>query len=303
MSRQQRENIKTEADKNVSYNHSRLPDRSRNTPCRNEMDTIKPAPKSSLESFKSLLEIMGEETSSLHALGGLEVGPFMDLIGFLPAQIHLNIRRDGMKTKECVVVGTETVGTLKEICRVHKNIPIEEHHFKFEGAFLQDDKVLTDTGAHNDCMFHLKIGQQITVRSFTGKHVVEVMTSRNTVADLKQAIMDSEGIPSEQQRLIFGGSQLEEEHILQDIGIKNGSLVHLVLRLRGGARTKQTARRCTGGADPRHRHTLRRSSRTASLTPVNYDGTEPRVRRKVESVSEVYVVNIGGRTTGAIANN
>eukprot|EP00727_Mastigamoeba_balamuthi_P013750 m51a1_g8999 putative nedd8 precursor (78) ;mRNA; r:103066-103480 len=74
----------------------------------------------------------------------------------------------------------------------------------------------------------------IKVKTLTGKEIELDIEPTDKIERIKERVAEKEGIPPPQQRLIFSGKQMADEKTAKDYNVEAGTVLHLVLALRGG---------------------------------------------------------------------
>ncbi|KAI9261271.1 ubiquitin-related domain-containing protein [Helicostylum pulchrum] len=131
-----------------------------------------------------------------------------------------------------------TTELLKKTITDTNRMITEDCFLLYNDKVMEDNKTIKDSGILPDSAIYLVArvygGMQIFLKHMGGTCTAIQVSDTTTVAELKQLYGAKTNIGVNEQRLLYGGLQLEDKHTMKDYKIVADSAIHVVFRLRGG---------------------------------------------------------------------
>eukprot|EP00833_Pecoramyces_ruminatium_P001383 jgi/Orpsp1_1/1175415/evm.model.c7180000053745.1 len=140
------------------------------------------------------------------------------------------------------IFSSDTIMGIKSKIKEKEDITENQFNLMYDNKQLEDDKKVSDYNINeNSIIYFLFKSFPITIKTLIGKSIPIDICSSDTIMDIKSKIKEAEGIPENNQILIFFGKKLEDDKKVSDYNITENSTLHLVLRSREIINTNNTS--------------------------------------------------------------
>ena len=191
--------------------------------------------KEGISPDQQLLTYAGEQLKDGFTLSdfGIHDGSTVHL-GLRPHHLRIFVKTLTGKFITLKVEASDTIENVKVKIQEREDIPADQQILIFDGIQTQNQHTLFDYNIQNDSILHLiSVSHSIQILIIeSGKIITLQVVPSNTIENVKYKIQDKEGIPSDQQILVFREKQLEDGHTLSECNINTGSTLLLFMRMR-----------------------------------------------------------------------
>lgn len=174
-------------------------------------------------------------TEDLQTVSSYGVGDGSTIHMVVKDRITINVHvslPDG-STQSLVVEPSEQIAMLKE--KLHEKIKFQVDCMDlfFEGRHIMEGR-LSHHNVRDGAKLQLRMKNiNIIVKKLDGKNLPMEVSQGQTVSELKESLYHKTGVVTSQQRLVFNGRELNSGRLV-DYGVRSGSIINMVGRLRGG---------------------------------------------------------------------